>query len=129
MLNLHAACTPCAQPFRSQQANLVVAGAAHTRQAGAIGDSPRHRGGMAPGTPGTRPGRHACRPAPRSPVCCQDRWLLFASAQRSCRLQFAERSACDVAEPIAAAFPIEQIRDAVALQAGRHVHGKIVITL
>jgi len=31
--------------------------------------------------------------------------------------------------PIAAAFPIEQIRDAVTLQAGRHVHGKIVITL
>jgi hypothetical protein len=28
--------------------------------------------------------------------------------------------------PIAAAFPIEQIRDAVALQARRHVHGKIV---
>jgi len=31
--------------------------------------------------------------------------------------------------PIAATFPFEQIRDAVALQAGRHVHGKIVITL
>lgn len=31
--------------------------------------------------------------------------------------------------PIAATFPIEQIRDAVALQAGRHVRGKIVITL
>ncbi|WP_261561644.1 NADP-dependent oxidoreductase [Frankia tisae] len=31
--------------------------------------------------------------------------------------------------PIAAAFPIEQTRDAVTLQAGRHVHGKIVITL
>jgi NADPH:quinone reductase-like Zn-dependent oxidoreductase len=31
--------------------------------------------------------------------------------------------------PIAASLPIEQIRDAVALQAGRHVHGKIVITL
>ncbi len=31
--------------------------------------------------------------------------------------------------PIAATFPIEQIRDAVTLQAGRHVHGKIVITL
>jgi NADPH:quinone reductase-like Zn-dependent oxidoreductase len=30
---------------------------------------------------------------------------------------------------IAATFPIEQVRDAVALQAGRHVHGKIVITL
>jgi NADPH:quinone reductase-like Zn-dependent oxidoreductase len=30
--------------------------------------------------------------------------------------------------PIAATFPIEQIRDAVTLQAGRHVHGKIVIT-
>jgi NADPH:quinone reductase-like Zn-dependent oxidoreductase len=31
--------------------------------------------------------------------------------------------------PIAAVFPIEQIRDAVTMQAGRHVHGKIVITL
>jgi NADPH:quinone reductase-like Zn-dependent oxidoreductase len=31
--------------------------------------------------------------------------------------------------PITATFPIEQIRDAVTLQAGRHVHGKIVITL
>jgi NADPH:quinone reductase-like Zn-dependent oxidoreductase len=31
--------------------------------------------------------------------------------------------------PIAATFPIERIRDAVQLQAGRHVHGKIVITL
>jgi NADPH:quinone reductase-like Zn-dependent oxidoreductase len=31
--------------------------------------------------------------------------------------------------PIAATFPVEQIRDAVALQAGRHVHGKIVVTL
>ena len=31
--------------------------------------------------------------------------------------------------PIAATFPIEQIRDAVTLQAERHVHGKIVIKL
>jgi NADPH:quinone reductase-like Zn-dependent oxidoreductase len=31
--------------------------------------------------------------------------------------------------PIAATFPIEQTRDAVTLQAERHVHGKIVITL
>jgi hypothetical protein len=31
--------------------------------------------------------------------------------------------------PIAATFRIEQIREAAALQAGRHVHGKIVITL
>ncbi|MEV0404075.1 NADP-dependent oxidoreductase [Actinoallomurus sp. NPDC050550] len=31
--------------------------------------------------------------------------------------------------PIAATFPIEQIRDAVTLQSGRHVHGKIVVTL
>ncbi|MEU7887875.1 NADP-dependent oxidoreductase [Microbispora bryophytorum] len=31
--------------------------------------------------------------------------------------------------PIAATFPIERIRDAVALQAGRHVHGKVVVTL
>ena len=30
--------------------------------------------------------------------------------------------------PIAATFPIEKIRDAVTLQAERHVHGKIVIT-
>jgi NADPH:quinone reductase-like Zn-dependent oxidoreductase len=31
--------------------------------------------------------------------------------------------------PIAASFPIEQVGDAVTLQAGRHAHGKIVITL
>jgi len=31
--------------------------------------------------------------------------------------------------PIAATFPAERIRDAVTLQAGRHVHGKIVVTL
>jgi hypothetical protein len=31
--------------------------------------------------------------------------------------------------PTAATFPIEQIRDAVTLQAGCHVHGKILITL
>jgi NADPH:quinone reductase-like Zn-dependent oxidoreductase len=31
--------------------------------------------------------------------------------------------------PIAAHFPVEQIRAAVELQAGRHVHGKIVIDL
>jgi NADPH:quinone reductase-like Zn-dependent oxidoreductase len=31
--------------------------------------------------------------------------------------------------PIAATFPIEDIRDAVALQAGRHVHGKVVVTM
>jgi NADPH:quinone reductase-like Zn-dependent oxidoreductase len=31
--------------------------------------------------------------------------------------------------PVAAVFPVEQIRDAVTLQAGRHVHGKIVVTL
>lgn len=31
--------------------------------------------------------------------------------------------------PIAAVFPVEQIRAAVELQAGRHVHGKVVIDL
>jgi NADPH:quinone reductase-like Zn-dependent oxidoreductase len=31
--------------------------------------------------------------------------------------------------PIAATFPIEEIRAAVTLQGGRHVHGKIVVTL
>jgi NADPH:quinone reductase-like Zn-dependent oxidoreductase len=35
----------------------------------------------------------------------------------------------EVSVPIAATFSIEQIRDAVALQAGRHVHGKIVVTM
>jgi len=34
-----------------------------------------------------------------------------------------------ISVPITATFPIEQIRDAVALQNGRHVHGKVVITL
>ncbi|HEY3501955.1 MAG TPA: NADP-dependent oxidoreductase [Actinocatenispora sp.] len=31
--------------------------------------------------------------------------------------------------PVAATFPIEKIHDAVALQSGRHVHGKVVVTL
>ncbi|WUL20219.1 zinc-binding dehydrogenase [Amycolatopsis sp. NBC_00355] len=31
--------------------------------------------------------------------------------------------------PIAASFPIGQIRRAAELQAGRHVHGKVVIDL
>jgi NADPH:quinone reductase-like Zn-dependent oxidoreductase len=31
--------------------------------------------------------------------------------------------------PVAAVFPVERIREAVALQAGRHVHGKVVVTL
>ncbi|GAB3363668.1 NADP-dependent oxidoreductase [Amycolatopsis echigonensis] len=31
--------------------------------------------------------------------------------------------------PIAATFPVEQFREAVTMQAGRHVHGKIVVTL
>jgi NADPH:quinone reductase-like Zn-dependent oxidoreductase len=31
--------------------------------------------------------------------------------------------------PIAASFPVEQIRAAVQLQASRHVHGKVVIDL
>jgi NADPH:quinone reductase-like Zn-dependent oxidoreductase len=31
--------------------------------------------------------------------------------------------------PIAAVFPVEKIRDAVTLQAGRHVHGKVLVTL
>jgi NADPH:quinone reductase-like Zn-dependent oxidoreductase len=35
----------------------------------------------------------------------------------------------EVTVPIAARFPIEQIREAAALQADRHVHGKIVVTL
>ena len=35
----------------------------------------------------------------------------------------------EITVPIAATFPIQQIRDAVILQAARHVHGKIVITL
>ena len=34
-----------------------------------------------------------------------------------------------VTVPIAARFPIEQIREAAALQANRHVHGKIVVML
>ena len=37
-------------------------------------------------------------------------------------------AAGDVTVPIAATFPVERIRDAVELQAGRHVHGKVVVT-
>lgn len=35
----------------------------------------------------------------------------------------------DLVVPIAATYPIEQTREAVALQAGRHVKGKVVVTL
>lgn len=35
----------------------------------------------------------------------------------------------EITVPIAATFPVKQIREAVELQAGRHVHGKIVVTL
>lgn len=35
----------------------------------------------------------------------------------------------EITMPIAATFPIEQIHEAVRLQAERHVHGKIVVTL
>jgi NADPH:quinone reductase-like Zn-dependent oxidoreductase len=38
-------------------------------------------------------------------------------------------AADQVRVPIAATFPVEQIRAAVELQAGRHVHGKVVIDL
>jgi NADPH:quinone reductase-like Zn-dependent oxidoreductase len=34
-----------------------------------------------------------------------------------------------VTVPVAAVFPAEQIRDAVTLQSGGHVHGKVVVTL
>jgi len=34
-----------------------------------------------------------------------------------------------ISVPIAARFPLEQIRDAVTLQASRHVHGKVVVTI
>jgi NADPH:quinone reductase-like Zn-dependent oxidoreductase len=35
----------------------------------------------------------------------------------------------EITVPIAAAFPVRRIQEAVRLQAGRHVHGKIVVTL
>jgi NADPH:quinone reductase-like Zn-dependent oxidoreductase len=38
-------------------------------------------------------------------------------------------AAGQITVPIAATYPIEQIREAAALQADRHVHGKIVVTL
>jgi len=34
-----------------------------------------------------------------------------------------------ISVPIAARFPLEQIRDDVTLQASRHVHGKVVVTI
>ncbi|MFF3274438.1 zinc-binding dehydrogenase [Streptomyces chrestomyceticus] len=35
----------------------------------------------------------------------------------------------EITVPIAATFPVEQIREAITTQAEGHVHGKIVITL
>jgi NADPH:quinone reductase-like Zn-dependent oxidoreductase len=46
-------------------------------------------------------------------------------AHRTARLIAAGR----LRVPIAASFPIEQIRTAVELQASRHAHGKVVIDL
>jgi NADPH:quinone reductase-like Zn-dependent oxidoreductase len=34
----------------------------------------------------------------------------------------------EITVPVAATFPIERTCDAVALQAGRHIHGKVVVT-
>jgi NADPH:quinone reductase-like Zn-dependent oxidoreductase len=34
----------------------------------------------------------------------------------------------NITVPIAATFPVEQIREAVTLQSGRHVHGKVIVT-
>jgi NADPH:quinone reductase-like Zn-dependent oxidoreductase len=38
-------------------------------------------------------------------------------------------AAGDLTVPIAGSFRLEQIREAVTLQAGRHAHGKVVVTL
>jgi NADPH:quinone reductase-like Zn-dependent oxidoreductase len=38
-------------------------------------------------------------------------------------------AAGEISVPIAASFPLDQIREAVTLQSGRRVHGKVVITL
>lgn len=38
-------------------------------------------------------------------------------------------AAGELVVPIAATFPLERVREAVELQAGRHVHGKVVLTL
>ena len=38
-------------------------------------------------------------------------------------------AAGDLTVPIAATFPLEQVREAVALQRAGHVHGKVVVTL
>jgi NADPH:quinone reductase-like Zn-dependent oxidoreductase len=38
-------------------------------------------------------------------------------------------AAGELTVPVAATFPVERIREAVALQAGGHVHGKVVVTL
>jgi len=39
------------------------------------------------------------------------------------------RDVGDLTVPIAGSFRLEQIREAVTLQAGRHAHGKVVVTL
>lgn len=41
----------------------------------------------------------------------------------------ASVAAGEIVVPIAATFPIEQVQDAVRLQHGGHVHGKVVVTL
>ncbi len=59
--------------------------------------------------------RSRCGYAPRSRGAIEEIARLVAAGQ--------------LRVPIAATFPVGQIRAAVELQAGRHVHGKVVIVL
>ncbi|MEU6132274.1 NADP-dependent oxidoreductase [Saccharopolyspora sp. NPDC047091] len=53
-----------------------------------------------------------------------------AAAPRGALDEIAELVAAEeLRVPIAAHFPVEQVRAAVELQAGRHVHGKVVVDL
>ena len=70
------------------------------------------------------------RSPPAQPPPGGARAVLAGSAQPDAVPQIAAATVAQkVTVPIAATFPIEQISEAATLQAGRHVHGKIVVTI
>jgi NADPH:quinone reductase-like Zn-dependent oxidoreductase len=81
---------------------------------------------LALGVPPERISTIAAGPNPRGGV--RATWGGDAQPDALARITDAIRAG-KITVPIAATYPIEEVRDAVTLQAGRHVHGKIVITL
>ncbi|WP_313885779.1 zinc-binding dehydrogenase [Fodinicola feengrottensis] len=79
------------------------------------------QGNSASRTAASAPSRHkstVCRrPTARTPLSAPPEAVALLVAAGQLRV------------PLAASFPVEQIRRAAELQAGRHVHGKVVVDL